>query len=58
MMRTQKIPGWGLVSEYRRGKDGYDARVVFPNEEAPHWMPYRDLADHRRRLLLEQATHR
>ena len=52
MMRSQKVPGWGLVSEYRRGKDGYDALVMFPDEEAPHWMPYRELADHRRRLLL------
>jgi len=58
MKRSQKIPGWGLVSEYRRGRDGYDALVVFPDEEAPHWMPYRELAEIRRRLLLEQMTDR
>jgi hypothetical protein len=53
-MTTQKVPGWGLVSAYRATNHGQEALVVFENEEAPHWMPYSELAQIRRGLLLQQ----
>ena len=53
-MSTPKIPGWGLVSAFRPTDHGQEALVCFENEEAPHWMPYSELAQIRRALLLQQ----
>ena len=53
-MSTRKIPGWGLVSAFRPTDHGQEALVCFEDEEAPHWMPYSELAQIRRALLLQQ----
>jgi hypothetical protein len=53
-MTSQKVPGWGMVSAYRATDHGQEALVVFEDEEAPHWMPYSELAEIRRGLLLQQ----
>lgn len=55
-MSSQKIPGWGLVTEYRATPKGVEALVLFPEHEAPHWMPYPELATIRRELLMEKRS--
>ena len=57
-MRSEKIPGWGLVSAFRSTDHGQEALVVFEDEEAPHWMPYSELAAIRRRILQGTLTDR
>jgi hypothetical protein len=57
-MRSEKIPGWGLVSAFRPTDHGQEALVVFEDEEAPHWMPYSELAAIRRRILQGTLTDR
>lgn len=44
--------GWGQLLDTRRGdRSGLEAFIQFANEEAPRWLPYTELAAHRRALL-------
>ncbi len=50
-MSTPLARGWGQLHDIRRTETGLQALIQFNDEEAPRWMPYAELADHRRELL-------
>lgn len=43
--------GWGLLIDSRHSHDSHHALILFANEEAPRWIPFPELAAHRRALL-------
>lgn len=43
--------GWGERLDSRSGTNGHELFIQFRDEEAPRWISYLDLAQHRRALL-------